>query len=584
MHGVALVPSSRLDVLWLDNDFSLNLAGFDDETLDEARELPPGTFLSPPVAVTLGPDRLAVFGIGPDYSLDHWLYDASAAFGTRWQSGESLGVGFSSTPAAVSSGDNHIDLFALGLDLGMLHTTWNGSSWTAWDELGGGFTTLPVVLPAGSGTFDIFARGLDFMVYYTRWTVGGPADWQQLGGGLLGEPSAASAPAVVRVGGGTLVFVTAGDGSIRYTEFDGTVWKPWTSMGPAVAQAGDKSAVTFVSEPVAVALYPRWPVPDIGPAASPDATVRAAALPPSLISDRTRVEVFAVGSDNALWQKTLDHTGWQPAANWASLGGSFACAPSVVAPAHAVSPVSSPPAYLALVEPSTDGTVHRWSFDPTPTPGSSVGAWGEDQPPRPAFRLPSRYTFKVDKVQIDSTRSVDNDTDVAVASLAVGNWPPQSIAFGGMGDVNNGVHLLDDRLAITRLVELCEPVVFTYSIVNNHDSGDEAIVVGVIVKGLEDWVNDLLKAALPVPLGSIAGAGVAAFADRLVGLAFGGCDGVVAAEAIAYSNGRNVQQQIANHGSGVPRTFETSTRNLREDFPWGCNSSSYLVFTSITQV
>jgi len=71
MQGVALVPSSRLDVLWLDNNFSLNIASFNDATLDEAQVVPPGTLISPPVAVTLGQEQLAVFGLGPDYSLNH---------------------------------------------------------------------------------------------------------------------------------------------------------------------------------------------------------------------------------------------------------------------------------------------------------------------------------------------------------------------------------------------------------------------------------------------------------------------------------------------------------------------------------
>jgi hypothetical protein len=73
-------------------------------------------------------------------------------------------------------------------------------------------------------------------------------------------------------------------------------------------------------------------------------------------------------------------------------------------------------------------------------------------------------------------------------------------------------------------------------------------------------------------------------ADRLVGWAFGGCDGLVAAEAIVYPDGQQVQQQITSHGTGVPRTFETSTRNLTDNPPFSCNSSSYLIYTSITQL
>jgi hypothetical protein len=585
MHGVALVPSSRLDVVWLDDDFALNLGGFDEETLDEARALPPGALISPPVAVALGEHRLDVFGIVEGGALNHWVYDASAPIETRWSSDvEVVGVGFSSTPAVVASEDR-IDLFALGGDLGMLHTAWNGSTWTALERLGGGFTSLPVVLPAAAGAFDIFARGLDFVVYHARWAPGAPADWRRLGGGLLGEPSAASAPAVVRVRNGALVFVTGTDGAIWYVECDGSVWKPWRSLGHAHAHARGADAVTFISEPVAVALYPNSEIlAPTGPIAQAGATGPATSPPPALISSRTRVDVFGVGSDSALWQKTLDHAGWRPAKDWAALGGSFACAPSVVAPARPLVIGAAPPARFAMAAPFTDGTVHRWRFDPTPTALAPAGAWSEDQPPRPAFRLPSRYTFAVDSVQIGETRSQHNDTDLAIATLSVGNWPLQSIAFD-MEDVDNGAHPLDERLAITRVAELCEPVVFTYSIVNSHDSEEAATVTAIVIKGIDDFVNDLLKESLEsIPVfGNVLGAGFGWLADRLVGFAFGGCDGLVAAEAIPYATGSEVQGQLAAHGAGTPRKFATSTRNLRDDFPADCRASSYLVVTSITR-
>jgi hypothetical protein len=193
--------------------------------------------------------------------------------------------------------------------------------------------------------------------------------------------------------------------------------------------------------------------------------------------------------------------------------------------------------------------------------------------------------FAVNQVQIDDTRSQHNDTDLAIATLTVGNWPLQTITHD-MGDVNNGLHQLDERLAITRVIELCEPVVFSYAIVNSHDSGDEATIVAAIVKGIDDYVNDQVKDALkksaPI-VGSLLGAGFAWLTERLVGFAFGGCDGLAAAETIVYAGGGEAQRQLASHGAGVPRTSQASTRNLREDFPWGCRSSSYLVFTSITQ-
>src|SRR5262249_57257263 len=101
-------------------------------------------------------------------------------------------------------------------------------------------------------------------------------------------------------------------------------------------------------------------------------------------------------------------------------------------------------------------------------------AVSDDQAPsRPPFRLPSRFAFAVPKVQVDNTRSEHEDTDLGVVTLSAGNWPLQTISFE-IGDVNNGSYDLSDRLQLEAIVELPEPVVFTYSIVNSHDTDADA--------------------------------------------------------------------------------------------------------------
>jgi hypothetical protein len=588
MHGVALISTGRTsqDVIWLDNNFTINLAGFGDQTLNEARELPIGsTLISPPVAVASG-NLIHVFGIGPDHGLYHWVFNSSARFGSQWSPQELVGLNCFSTPAAVLSGPNQIDLFALGPDRGMLHTRWNGSKWSTWEELGGAFISLPVVLPSAAG-FDIFARGLDFMVYHaTNWKPGGSADWQLLGGGLLGEPQAASAPAAVRLSASTLVFVTSAAGEIWYTVFEGKLWRAWISMGPAQQATTRDDAVTFICEPVPV-LHRSDDIGGGGSGAGGTTTTIPVALqpPPFSISGGEHVAVFAVGSDNALWQKRLDHDGWHPSGDWSSLGGSFACAPSVVAwTPQSIVVTHIQPAHFSLVAPETDNTVHRWNFDPTTGPD---GTWSrDDNVSHPTFRLPCHYTFAVDNVHIDNTRALHNDTDLAIANLKVGNWPLRTISFN-MNDVNNGDHPLFQKVAIPALVELCEPVTFAYTIVNSHDSGDEETVTRVVVKGLEDYLNDFLKSGGAVQgpnlLGSELGAVVAWFADNLVNFAFGGCDGLVAAKVMPFPTGRDVQEKITDFGNGTPRRFTMSIPDQRFDAPTLCRSSSYVVSSSITQ-
>ena len=66
--------------------------------------------------------------------------------------------------------------------------------------------------------------------------------------------------------------------------------------------------------------------------------------------------------------------------------------------------------------------------------------------------MPSTYSFSLDWVNITDTMSAGQDTDVAVATLGTGAWPPQSSSHD-MGDVNNGDHQLFN-LEFTATVDL----------------------------------------------------------------------------------------------------------------------------------
>lgn len=589
MRAVALIPTARLDTLWLDDGGRVQAASFNDATLTGVPDQPAESLISPPVAVASGPDRLEVFGIDPGCSLIHWTYTPGAQPGSRWSAAEVIGANMSSTPAAVASGGNQVDLFCLGADRGMLHTRFSGS-WSAWDELGGGFTSEPVVLAGPAGMFDIFARGFDFVVYHASWKPGSPADWQPLGGGLLGEPSAASAPAAVRVNNGILVFLTTAAGDISYAEFDGTVWKPWASLGQAQAATDKLDTVNFVHVPVVVARSHGITVPPRPVTGTPERQGPLAGGPPSLITGDTRVDVFGVGSDGALWQNTLDAQGWNP--HWATLGGKFACAPSIAAPSEGVHAVDQPPVRYALAVPqgngplhvTVEGSIHRWWFGPTVN--FPAGAWTEVEEPAgwPSFRMTSQYQFEVDKIEIDKTRSPDSDTLVITVALKAGNRPLRTLSYAFPRDYGTGIiPWQGPGFGFPGFVELAEPVVFVYAIVNSHDSGDQATVTGIVVKAIDDVLNDAFKSAAWLA-GAILGAGLGWLTDKLLGFAFGGCDGLVAAEAITYRSGRDLHAQIASHGAGTPRTFETSTRNLRADYPSGCQDSSYLVGTSIAEL
>jgi hypothetical protein len=551
MRGVVLVPSNRSDILWLNENLAMNYTDWNN--IDGAWPTDPATpgvfdnlggrFTSPPAAVALGADRLEVFGLGTDYALYHKSYNVQAdATGQHWTpTWENLGGNFTSTPVAVSPTNDQVDLFGLGLDQGMVHGTRTGTAWSGWEELGGCFTSPPVVLPAGPDSFDIFARGADFLIYHAQLTATGLSDWAPLGGGLLREPIAASAPAAARVRNQLYVFVVAADQATWYTQFDGKVWKPWSSLSGS-----------FISEPVVIALFPASDV---------------------VMRHPFRIDVFAVhAGDHALWHGWLDDQGWH---GWDPPGtlpeGTFACAPGIVAPDRAHTVTSVPPAHFRVVEPDLDGTIHLRRFD-----GTTWTRW--DHGPR--YRLPSTYLFTVDSFDVTDTMAAHNDTDLAAATLGVGSWPPQSLSHLIDG-VNNGNHPLFTNLQFgPATVELCEPVMLSWSIANSNDSDTESFVVSALIKATEDVVNDVLKDAVPV-LGSIGGAIFAAALDYGLGFALGGCNGIVAVGATPhYPNGRVLQQAVLQ-SSGGRLTGAVPYEGTNSRF--GCGNSHYAINWSISQ-
>jgi hypothetical protein len=472
--------------------------------------------------------------------------------------------------------------------------------WSNWEELGGSFTSPPVVLPATAGAYDIFARGPDFLVYYANWKASSPPVWAPLGGGLLGEPRAASTPAVIRVHSGAFVFVAAGDGSIWYTFSDGVVWKAWNSLGPAYKAGSGKAAIRFISEPVVAAFFPNSDVtfgipPGVGGistgVAPPPAGTGSGPPPPAtVISGHVRVDVFAVGEDNALWHKWLTDGAWHgelngdlETGNWSQVpGASLACAPSLLSFNRGETVISMPPVAIQMAVAYTDGTIHLWSFDGTIFSDLYNG-------PNLNFRLPCTYSFSLDTVEIDNTKSRLKDTDLAVGALAVATWPVRTASFS-MGRVDNGTYHYSDRVLIGPItVELCEPLIVTYSIVNKSDSDTSVnvakAVIATVQKGTEDYVNDLVKDGKITFSGSLEGATFAALLDLAVSEIeanlFENCDGVVVADSKNFFRGRAIQELVAT--AGVAGKFTSTAQYVGTEDPGDCEISNYKVSVSISQ-
>jgi hypothetical protein len=624
VQGVVIVPGSRMDTLWLDNSFTMNYAQWsqlDADPLFPAQNLG-GIFTSPPAGVALGTNRLDVFGLGLDYSVYHKTYDAAA---NQWTPDwEDLGGNFTCTPVAVSISPDTIDLFGLGPDQTMLHRRLNANVWSAWEELGGAFTSAPVVLPDSDGSFDIFARGLDFQIYTTSWKPGTVPTWQLLGGGLLGAPTAASVPAAIRVLGATFVFVTGDDSAVWMTTFDGVVWKPWTSLGPAQTTPTDPSLVNlktppvvtpFVSEPVVCAFESfAGRVVD----GTRDFTVVPTGSPITPINlSGARIDVFAVGKDHALWHKWLDKDGWHGAPpspgssglpnaplNWARvetqalIATSYACAPSLCVPdtsLHSLGAVN-----IMLVEPTVAGRLALIRYDGTAFYGTGPG---------PAFRLPSTFKFTMESFLVANPRSAGNDTDYVTVTLSVGKWPIRSLSDGPYDGIQGQNYPIPFPLE-TLTTELCEPVFFTYTIVNTGNQSAATAIQNAIVSGAESLVNSVVKSlATPGPksisfngvkvatdysgttiLGVTPGAIIGALGELVVGsllsyalsYVFADCDGIVVVDQQGFQKARDVQQLFATLDPGA--AYTQGTRFLGSDSPDGCFSNSdYTVHWSISR-
>jgi hypothetical protein len=606
-----MLPNETRDIFWISRDYQMYHTRWINIDLIPWSPNSPGIldalggdWTSPPAAVVSGPNRLDIFALGTDYSLYHRVYNPTVGqFSPGW---ESLGGNFTSMPAVVSTAENTVDLFGLGPDQSLLHISWNGSAWGTWDVLGGGFTTLPVIVPDQKGGFDIFARGLDFLIYHAHWKPKSMAEWHDLGGGLLGAPAAASAPAVVRVKDHLFVFVTASDATVWYTIYDGEVWRPWGSIGLGPNDPTSNAAVSFISEPLAFGFS--WqsivvePPPGGGVIGNPTSAI---APPTPVVPDGMRVDVFGVGSDFALWHRWLDSQGWHGATDsqghetgqWESLGGTFACAPSIVATSEShLNPIEAGiEIQFHIAVPNRDGTIHLMSY--------VDNAWsGWDQ--GPAYELPSLYTVAIESMTVHTTRSLFNDTDYGSATLGIGRWPIAS-ATENIGNVGTGGYEIYNLDFGPSIVELCEPLAFTYSIVNSGNSSGAASILSALITAGVQATGDFLKSQISPPsqvqaytvpspgslsdgltttvvsglggglLAGIPGAALTYLVNQLLGIVFADCDGVVATGVKGYQKGRDLEtilQSLPTH------TLEISTLHPGTTSPSGCGAnSSYTV-------
>jgi Repeat of unknown function (DUF346) len=181
-----------------------------------------GCFRASPAAVSWGPGRLDVFGLGNNLGMYHRAWVNGAA-GAEWQP---LGGTFDSSPAVVSWGQNRLDIFGLGTDDSLYHKAWDGNQWlpsASWEPLGGKFVSAPTAISAGPNRLDIFGLGTDQSMYHKAWDgnqwLPSAVGWESLGGAFV-VPRSTVMPTRQDFGAHiTFPGSTAAEGNIHVTMF-----------------------------------------------------------------------------------------------------------------------------------------------------------------------------------------------------------------------------------------------------------------------------------------------------------------------------------------------------------------------------
>jgi hypothetical protein len=236
-----------------------------------------GTLASAPEAASWGGGRLDVFARGTDGGLWHEWRD-----GGLWSRWEPLGGALpaNADPGAVSWSPGRVDVFVKGSDSTLWHTWWDGSRWIGWESLGGVLKSGPDVASWAPGRLDVFVRGTDDGLWHRWWDANGWSGWESLGGTLGSDPGAVS-----WAEGRIDVFARSTTNQLLHRWFDGTRW---------------------LSETLPASLL-----------GAPDVAAPATG----------RLEVFGLGSGNAVWGTAFVEGSWTP---WHQVGGTATSDPSAV--------------------------------------------------------------------------------------------------------------------------------------------------------------------------------------------------------------------------------------------------------------
>ena len=218
--------------------------------------------------------------------------------------------------------------------------------WTAWQKLdlpvGVAMEKSPAISSRGNGKFDVFVLGTDNNIYMQSYAPAfGFGPWANLGGAPGGLTFVSGPDAVSSDANSFAVVAMASNGHYflnTWPQASGTMsgWKQILgrshpqSPGPGISSRGPGLLDIYGFGPDSQTWESRqapqeewgwtWPVPLGSPQNAP-----LASNVTSVSWDSNKVDLFVRGSDNSLWTRGWDATGWKPQdQNWQNLGGQFA--------------------------------------------------------------------------------------------------------------------------------------------------------------------------------------------------------------------------------------------------------------------
>lgn len=188
-----------------------------------------GVYGSGIAASSWGAGRLDMFGLGTDGKLYHSSYDSSSGWACCDAFNPPPGLTLTSDPAAVSWGNGRIDIVQRASDNAIWHMAYDsGSTWSGWDSLGGVLSTGPGIASWGSGRLDVFALDSAGALWHQSYGSAGWAGWEGLGGTFK------YAPAAVSKSFGTIDIMAVGtDNAMRYKTYGPSGWSAVSSLDGA---------------------------------------------------------------------------------------------------------------------------------------------------------------------------------------------------------------------------------------------------------------------------------------------------------------------------------------------------------------